>query len=334
MRPDLLFDNFNLVTEASDGIPKMREMILQLAVQGKLVPQDPNDEHASELLKRISAEKERLAKEGKIKKSKPLPPVDPDEVPYELPVGWEWVRLGEIQTFINGYAFKSADYQNEGVGIVRIGDISNGQISKHNMKYVSFELADSLDPNLFVQKNDLLIAMSGATTGKLGLNRTDEILILNQRVGKFDTILINKEFLYFYLNTRIKENLRISAGSAIQNLSTKQINNTFTPLPPIKEQERIVEKVDQLMTLCDQMEAEKEKTLKHRVTLNATAIDHLLGARSADEFDKHWHLIANNFDLLYDNPENVQKLRQAILQLAVSGKLIPRTPATNPHQNS
>jgi type I restriction enzyme S subunit len=96
MNTSLLFENFDLLLDAPDGIEQIRKLILQLAVQGKLVPQDPSGEPASELLKKIKAEKEKLIKEGKIKKEKPLPPIKPDEIPYELPKGWEWVRLGEI----------------------------------------------------------------------------------------------------------------------------------------------------------------------------------------------------------------------------------------------
>jgi len=97
MKLDTLFENFDLLMDAPNAVPKMRDLILQLAVQGKLVEQDPDDEPASKFLKRIKAEKEKLIAEGKIKKQKPLLPITEDEIPCELPKGWEWVRLGEIQ---------------------------------------------------------------------------------------------------------------------------------------------------------------------------------------------------------------------------------------------
>lgn len=102
----ILFENYDLLMDSSNGTPKMRELILQLAVQGKLVDQDPNDELASELLKRIKAEKEKLIAEGKIKKQNPLPPITEDEIPYELPQGWESIRIGNAINMINGRAFK------------------------------------------------------------------------------------------------------------------------------------------------------------------------------------------------------------------------------------
>ena len=95
MTIELLLANFDHLAEAPTGIPKLRELILQWAVRGKLVPQGPDDEPASELLEKIQAEKQRLIAEGSIRKSKPLPPIKPDETPYELPINWKWVRLGE-----------------------------------------------------------------------------------------------------------------------------------------------------------------------------------------------------------------------------------------------
>ncbi len=310
MRPDLLFDNFNLVTEAPDGIPKMREMILQLAVSGKLVPQDPDDEPASELLKRIAAEKERLIKEGKIKKQKPLPPIEPDEVPYELPEGWEWIRLGNILKISSGKALPS---YKMGSGKIPVYG-GNGITGYHD--------------EFFVEKPSIIVGRVGYYCGSVHLCKQPCWVTDNAFITYFSENNIHIEFLYWLLKTiNLKQNVSATAQPVI---SGKKVYSIIASLPPLEGQRRIAIKIECLMALCDQMEAEKEKTLKHRVTLNSAAIDHLLEAKSTDEFDKHWHLIANNFDLLYDNPENVQKLRQAILQLAVSGKLVSQDPSDEP----
>lgn len=170
------------------GIKKLREVILELAVRGKLVPQDPNDEPASELLKRIAAEKAELVKQGKIKKQKPLPEISEEEKPFELPEGWEWARINDIASFTNGYAFKSSEFQNSGVGIVKRGDIdSSGFISTAGMSYVSEKKINVLPEEMRVNPGDMVIAMSGATTGKLGFNKTKSTFLLNQRVGKIVT---------------------------------------------------------------------------------------------------------------------------------------------------
>ena len=248
--------HFTALFTTEESIDELKKTILQLAVMGKLVPQDPNDEPASVLLEKIAAEKKALIAEGKIKKQKPLPPIGEDEKPFALPEGWEWARIASVTSFINGFAFKSSSFQQEGIGVVKIGDIGTcGRIKwrSSSMSRVSQSVVDDLDSNLIIKKDDLVIAMSGATTGKLGFNRDDEVYYLNQRVGKFSPHGINLEFLYLPLQTKVSENLKKSMGSAIPNLSTGQINMIVFPLPPMKEQHRIVVKVGELMALCDKI---------------------------------------------------------------------------------
>jgi type I restriction enzyme S subunit len=330
MKLETFFKHFDLLAEAPNGVQKLRELILDLAVRGKLVPQDANDEPAAVLLERIKKEKERLVKEGKIKKSKPLPEITPDEIPYNLPENWEWVRLGDIIEFFNGYAFKSNEYQLSGVGIIRIGDIQKGEIVTDNLKFVDMSYLVSIDKNLQVNPNELLIAMSGATTGKLGFNKTTQTFLLNQRVGKLIFYLLDSNFSYFYLTTKIQENLIKSVGSAIPNLSTEQIKNLEFPLPPLAEQKRIVTKVDELMKLCDELEARQKKKQETRILINNAALNKLLTADTPETFTKNWQRIGDNFDILYSAPENIGKLRQAILQLAVMGKLVPQNANDEP----
>jgi type I restriction enzyme S subunit len=276
MKLETFFKHFDLLAEAPNGVQKLRELILDLAVRGKLVPQDANDEPAAVLLERIKKEKERVVKEGKIKKSKPLPEITPDEIPYNLPENWEWVRLGDIIEFFNGYAFKSNEYQLSGVGIIRIGDIQKGEIVTDNLKFVDMSYLVSIDKNLQVNPNELLIAMSGATTGKLGFNKTTQTFLLNQRVGKLIFYLLDSNFSYFYLTTKIQENLIKSVGSAIPNLSTEQIKNLEFPLPPLAEQKRIVTKVDKLMKLCDELETKLTQTQTEREKIITAAVKQLL----------------------------------------------------------
>lgn len=277
------------------GIKKLRELILELAVRGKLVPQDPNDEPTGELLKRIQAEKAKLVVEGKIKKEKPLPPISDEEKPFELPQGWEWVRLGNVIDYVNGFAFSSKDFTTQGIGVVKIGDIQQGKIEPEFMSRVSEDVVDGLDVRLQVVNGDLVIAMSGATTGKLGFNDTEEVFYLNQRVGKIVPFIVSKRFLYFDLTTKIAENLKKSFGSAIPNLSTEQINAIVTAIPPTEEQHRIVAKVDELMTLCDQLETQHINAAEAHEKL----VNHLLGtltqSQSADDFSANWQRITAHF---------------------------------------
>ena len=262
--------NFADLYSVPKNVAELKKAILQLAVMGKLAPQDPGDQPASELLKEIEAEKKKLIKARKIKKQEPLPPIKPEEVPYALPAGWEWVRLGTVIVFTNGYAFSSNTFQGTGIGIIKIGNICDGEISKNKMDFVAEHIYDSVDKKFRVGFGDLLIAMSGATTGKLGFNKYHETFLLNQRVGKIEPIIVSDNFVYLDLTTKVQKNLEISSGSAIPNLSTEQILNMTFPLPPLAEQKRIVAKVDELMALCDELEQQlKNATDKQTAILNA-----------------------------------------------------------------
>ena len=304
------------------GIKKLRELILELAVRGKLVPQDSNDEPASVLLEKIATEKAQLIKDQKIKKGKKLPEITDAEKPFELPQGWAWTKLGEVAEFINGYAFKSADFSEIGVGIVKIGDIQLGEISTSGMSRVPENIVSQLPEDLKVSTGDLMIAMSGATTGKLGFNRSDETFYLNQRVGKISPYHISYDYLYFPLTTKIAENLAQSLGSAIPNLSTSQIKNICFALPPLSEQHRIVAKVDELMALCDTLEQETEDSITEHKTMAEVLLKTLTDSANAAELTENWNRISDHFDTLFNTEYSIEQLKQTILQLAVMGKLV------------
>jgi type I restriction enzyme S subunit len=165
----------------------------------------------------------------------------------KLPEGWEEKRLGEVCDFQNGFAFKSATYKPSGLPIIRITNIQNDEIETG--KLVFFDPKDYTEDfsRYQVNKGDLVIAMSGATTGKLGENNTNTVFYLNQRVGMFlPHKNLSRSYLYYFLSTRVEENLIISAGAALPNLSTEQINNFIIPLPTLPEQKRIVAILDEV----------------------------------------------------------------------------------------
>lgn len=313
------------------GIKKLRELILELAVRGKLVPQDPNDEPASELLKRIAAEKAELVKQGKIKKPKPLPEISEEEKPFELPEGWEWARINDIASFTNGYAFKSSEFQDSGVGIVKIGDIdSSGFISIGGMSYVSEKNINVLPEEMRVNPGDMVIAMSGATTGKLGFNKTKNTFLLNQRVGKIAPYSVDKEFIYHYLSTRIEANLSISLGSAIPNISTAQINSIIIPIPPSNEQIKITARVKSLISICNQLVQSSLASLDAHQQLVETLLTTLTDSQNADELAENGARISEHFDTLFTTEASIDALKQTILQLSVMGKLVPQDPNDEP----
>lgn len=322
----LLTDNLPLMTGAPNGIKKLRELILELAVRGKLVPQEPNDEPASELLKLIAEEKTRLLAEGKIRKQKPFADISDAEKLFELPCGWEWVRLGTIQTFTNGYAFKSHDFQETGVGVIRIGDVKReGFISTNEMVRFPEEKIFEIDNRYFVEPGDLVITMTGDV--KLAFNRSDERFLLNQRVGKITIHQASEKYVCILLTTQAQEKIEQASGSVISNVSTEEINNSVISLPPLAEQHRIVAKVEELMALCDRLEVQQADAESAHAQLVKALLDSLSKACNSEDYAQNWQRLAEHFHILFTTESSIDALKQNLLQLAVMGKLVPQDPS-------
>jgi type I restriction enzyme, S subunit len=322
----LFFDHFSTLAAAPNGIPQLRQLILQLAVRGQLVPQDPTDEPASVLLERIREEKERLVQEKKIKKTKLLPPIEDLEISYDIPENWCWTRLGEIGDWGAGATpdRKNPDFYSGSIRWLKSGELNDGYVSDSEEKITELALQKcSLRLN---QVDDVLIAMYGATIGKVAILKT--VATTNQAVcactcfagfyNKYLCLLL-KAYKPYFLNQ--------GAGAAQPNISRDKIIHTAAPLPPIAEQKRIVAKVDELMALCDRLATQQHTQRSHLHQLQTSAIAQLLSAADAAAFAQHWHAISQNFELLFDDEGAIAQLRQAILQLAVQGKLVPQDPS-------
>ncbi|WP_167483314.1 restriction endonuclease subunit S [Leptospira bourretii] len=181
-----------------------------------------------------------------------------------MKTNWEIKKLGEVCNFQNGFAFKSNTYKETGLPILRITNIQNQTLELTDLVYFNSNDYKENFERFKVFKNDLVIAMSGATTGKLGINTTETVFYLNQRVGKFiPKKELAKPFLYYFLTTKVEESLRIAAGAAQPNLSTEQINNFEIPLPPIAEQKRIVAILDEAFSAIAKAKENAERNLKN-----------------------------------------------------------------------
>ena len=257
----LLEQHFDTAFAAPGGIKKLRELILTLAMQGKLVPQDPNDSPASELLRSIEAEKKRLVKEGKIKAPKPLPPVSEGEKPYELPRGWEWVRLGQITEYIQRGKGPVYSEVNE-IPVISQKCIQWSGFDKSVVRFIEPTTLESYQDERFVQAGDLLWNSTGTgTIGRINIYNDElcefEKVVADSHVTVVRLIGLCNEFVLDYLmspaiQNRIEEN---ASGTTNQiELNTTTVINQVVPLPPLPEQHRIVEKIDQLMALCDTLE--------------------------------------------------------------------------------
>ena len=311
------------------GIKKLRELILELAVCGKLVPQDPNDEPASVLLERIEKEKTQLVKEKKIKKPKKLENISEDEMFFELPVGWKWVRLNDLGEWGSGSTPKRSisEYYGGEIPWFKSGELNQDYISQSE-EYIT-ELALKETSVRYNHIGDVLVAMYGATIGKTS--------ILSVRATTNQAVCACTPFTGF-LNTYLLLLLKASksrlvgmgAGGAQPNISREKIINTVTALPPEKEQHRIVAKVDELMVLCDQLEQQTEASIAAHQVLVENLLATLTNSSNADELMENWQRISAHFDTLFTTIDAIDQLKQTILQLAVMGKLVPQNPADEP----
>ena len=258
----------------ADTIALMRKRVLDMAIRGELVEQRQEEGAVEELLGKITI----MKKKNSIKTNSQRCDYSIEKIPFQIPKTWKWVQLGEVIDFQNGYAFKSSSYSETGVKLVRIGDITKGSLNEDTMVNIPFEIAREMNNEVFVKPGEFVIAMSGATTGKLGFNKSDKEYLLNQRVGKIVPLVVNKYYIYYLLSTLIEENLNKSLGSAIPNLSTKQISEISVPLPPLAEQKGIVAKIEEIFAVIDQINARKEEALAIIQNMRQTALrDAIMG---------------------------------------------------------
>lgn len=311
------------------GIKKLRELILELAVRGKLVPQDPNDEPASELLKRIAKERDKLVKSKVIRKPKALGEIEITKTPFDLPGGWEWCYLNDIGDWGAGAtpSRSNSKYYNGDIPWFKSGELSSDFISYSEECITELALQEcSLRDN---KVGDVLIAMYGATIGKTS--------ILNVRGTTNQAVCACTPYSgisNIYLLTLLKAYKRIfigmGAGGAQPNISREKLIATVFALPPKSEQKRIIHKVDELMSLCDQLEQQSLTSLDAHLQLVETLLSTLTDSPNAEELSENWARVSQHFDTLFTTEASIDALKQTILQLAVMGKLVPQDPNDEP----
>lgn len=230
MNPETFFENHDLLCEAPNSIEKLRELILQLAVMGKLVPQDPNDEPTSVLLEKIKAEKKKLVKE-KIIRADSFAQIEEDEILFKIPNSWDWVRLGQIEDWGAGSTPNrgNSDYFGGTIKWFKSGELNDGYTIDSEEKITDLALKDcSLRLN---KKDDVLIAMYGATIGKIAILNTEATT--NQAVCACTCFTgVYNRYLFFLLKAYRQYFISQGAGGAQPNISRIKIVNTVVPLPP------------------------------------------------------------------------------------------------------
>ncbi|PLT22446.1 restriction endonuclease subunit S [Psychrobacter sp. MES7-P7E] len=316
------------------GISKLRELILELAVRGKLVPQDANDESASVLLERIAAEKAQLIKDKKIKKTKADGKVNEDEKPFDLPREWQWTRLNFI-TEINPRNTNVDDKTKASfvpmtlitTSYDGVHDSESRPWSEIKKGYTHFANGDIAIAKITPCFENSKAAIFRNLENGIGAGTTE--LHVARPFG--EQVERNFLLLYFKSPNFLTMGRKLMTGSA----GHKRVPRSFfesnpIPLPPLAEQKRIVAKVDELMLLCDQLEQQTEASIEAHATLVEVLLATLTDSAGADELAQNWARIAEHFDSLFTTEQSIEALKQTVLQLAVMGKLVPQNPDEEP----
>lgn len=231
----------------------MKKSILQMAMQGKLVEQRPEEGTADGLYEQIVAEKAQLIKDGKIKKEKPLPEIAEDEIPYEIPSSWRWVRFSEVMDVRDG-THDSPKYIETGIPLVTSKNISGGGLYFSNVKYISREDADKINERSNVDTGDILFAMIGSIGNPVIVNKDREFCVKNVALFKnYDKSKMCIEYVYWFLYREQYIMKKVASGGVQSFISLKVFRNYLFPLPPFEEQKRIVAKIEELLPYCDQL---------------------------------------------------------------------------------
>jgi type I restriction enzyme, S subunit len=336
MNAEQLLQHFGRISEAPDAIPRLRRFILDLAVRGKLVEQDPSDEPAAELLKRIAVEKAQLVKAGEIKKEKPLAPIE--DAYFDLPRSWTWTRLGKVTTYIQ--RGKSPKYAvNDGLPVVSQKCVQWSGLDLTVAKQITLESLVDYERIRFLRDGDLLWNSTG--TGTIGriIKVVDplEKLVCDSHVTVVRCLEVVPEYIRAWLRSDhvyalIEDR---AAGSTNQvELTAQMAINQIVPLPPLAEQHRIVAKVDELMSLCDQLEAAKAEREQCRDCLVAASLEGLNQPSEDEEtFREHARFTFNNLPRITTRAASIKHLRQTILISPCAASWWSKTPVTNLRQS-
>ena len=239
-------------------VKKLRQQLLQDAVQGILVAQDPTDEPASVLLKKIKAEKEKLIAEKKLKKEKELPPIKQEEIPFEIPDNWVWCRLGEIAYITSGSTPEQSAFVETGIPYLKMYNLRNQKIDfSHKPQYIKEEVHNGQLKRCRAYSGDIIMNIVGPPLGKIAII-PDDLPECNFNQAAVLIRPLKKEmnqYLFWYLNELSEIRSIDTKGVAGQdNISVTQAHNMRVPLPPLSEQIRVVEKLDELMQYCNDLE--------------------------------------------------------------------------------
>jgi type I restriction enzyme S subunit len=316
------------------GIKKLREFVLELALRGKLTEQQLTDEPAETFLERIKTEQEAIGQRSGARTKSAIPSVDTQ--PFAIPQGWSWERLGNIGIVASSRRVRQRDWQDRGVPFYRAREIVKLSQQGHvnNELFISEDLFSELALSGHVPEvNDLMLTGVGTIGVPYIVEQDDRFYFKDASVLIFKNIFgLFPQFLYYFCHSEFwkKSIHEYSMGTTVHTLTIVRANHALIPVPPIEEQHRIVQKVDELMALCDRLEQQTSDQLEAHESLVDTLLGTLTQSENATELADNWARLATHFDNLFTTEQSIDKLKQTVLQLAVMGRLVVQDAENEP----
>jgi type I restriction enzyme S subunit len=333
MTSDRLLAQFDRIADAPEAIPRVRRFIVDLAVRGKLIEQDDRDESVTSLLSRIEAERIRQLKNGELK-SQVLRPIGDDEIPFRIPNGWKAVRMGLLARKLGAGSTPLGGktvYRATGIPFLRSQNVYNDGLRLDDVAMIPREVHERM-AGTHIQHNDILLNITGASIGRCALVPSDfEGGNVSQHVAIIRLICpAIREFIHLSLISPFFQKVidDVQVGVSREGLSMQRLRQFPMLIPPLAEQQRIVAKVDELMALCDLLQAaQAEREARRDATVRASLAR--LNQPTAD-FSAHVRFHLNNLPRFTTRPDQIPAVRQTIFNLAVRGRLVPQEAKDGP----
>jgi type I restriction enzyme, S subunit len=321
-----IWDYFDRFADAPNGIEKLRQLILDLAIRGKLVDFS-SDNKTEQPIERLASQQQSIADKRLSKQIEKYKSVPADVVPVGDHNICDYVYLGSVADMHNGRSFKSSEWSESGTPIIRIQNLNNHQ---KPFNHCEVEVAEKHHIN----SGDILISWSGTPGTSFGAFIWERgFAYLNQHINRVDLIgdVFHPEFFVLAINAKLDELIqKAQGGVGLKHVTKATLNELVLPLPDIEIQQHVLDEYNRLMAICDELEEKQTRRQSLHVNLNESALDKLVKSESPAEFADSWGFISDNFELLYRHPDNIPKLRQGILDLAVRGKLVEQDPEDEP----
>ncbi len=319
---------FGHIANAPGGVAKLREMILDLAIRGELLSSSASASDARVLLSEIENFRIDLIRSGKLRRPTPLPEISASELAFQLPANWAFERLGNVCEIVRGVTFSSSKKQTtrstDSVVCLRTSNVQ-AEIDWDDLIFIDPQLVGRDDQ--WVEKGDTMISMANSyeLVGKVALVRkVKERATFGGFIAAVRPHVLEPEYIYLMLRSPyMQSRMRVTASQTtnIANISLGGMRPIPTPIPPKEEQSRIVAKVDELMALCDTLEAQQQARRKLQNNLRLSTLQTVAAASSPHELQAAWSRLSDNFGRLFHAPEDVADLRKMIAELAICGAL-------------